>query len=93
MTPRRAALGLTLALLLAGCGSSHHPTSPATAAQLLARSQAALGRVHSFHFGGTEASATGAITVSGTFRLPGGLSVTLYQGDQVAQFVVVGGRG
>lgn len=61
------------------------------ASEILADSEAALDKVHSFHVAGHGTESGAPVTISADVQLPGRLSVTLVQGKGTAQIVVIGG--
>lgn len=88
------ALGVALAVALAGCGGSSPSSSigeaSKPASQILADAQAALGRVHSFSFEGHGSESGRPVAISVDVQLPGRLHATLSQGKGSVQFIVIG---
>ncbi|HEX4106885.1 MAG TPA: hypothetical protein VHX88_02050 [Solirubrobacteraceae bacterium] len=62
-----------------------------SAPQILASAEAALSKVHSFHFQGVQNTTTGVATITGEFALPGGFDVNLDQRGQTISLILAHG--
>lgn len=91
---RAAAVVLTAAASLLGCGtgaSAPAPGRPGPTAQLLARAEAALGRISTFHLHQTGLDSHGRrMSVSGDFSVPDRMNLTYTEGRASVHLRLVG---
>ncbi|MGA2006318.1 MAG: alpha/beta hydrolase [Solirubrobacteraceae bacterium] len=94
-----AAAVVALGLGIGGCGGGSHPASSSTgsagtarAQALLARAEAAIDRVHSFHLQASTAYAGAAVSVSGDIVLPGKATLVEHYGTGTIDLLTIGGK-